>query len=42
MRKTKCIDCWTSYPSNHEMVLWGIAGVLISLAFTGLAVSGML
>mgnify|MGYP003109365898 FL=1 len=42
MRKNKCIDCWTSYPSNHEMLLWGGIGIIASLTFTGLAAIGML
>ncbi|MHA7812183.1 MAG: hypothetical protein ACX94C_02150 [Phycisphaerales bacterium] len=42
MRKNKCINCWTSFPRNQEMLLWGIVGLVGSLMFTGIAVMGML
>lgn len=42
MRKNTSMNTWASFPSTHEMVLWGVAGVVLSLAISGLAAYGML
>ncbi|MEZ6165051.1 MAG: hypothetical protein R3B67_11515 [Phycisphaerales bacterium] len=42
MRKTHCLNCWSSFPSSHEMLLWAGAGIVVSLLITTLAAIGML
>lgn len=42
MRKNTTINTWASFPSTHEMLLWGIAGIVFSLAISGLAATGVL
>ncbi|MFG0315577.1 MAG: hypothetical protein ACF8LL_15520 [Phycisphaerales bacterium] len=42
MRKNPCINCWSSFPSSHEMLLWASAGVVLSLLITGLAAIEMI
>ena len=42
MRKNPIINPWSTYPTRHEAVLWGIAGIAISMACSAFAVASSL
>jgi hypothetical protein len=42
MRKNPCLNCWSSFPSRHEMLLWGGAGIVLSLLLISMAANEML
>lgn len=36
MRKNPCLSCWSSFPTRHESLIWGVIGIAASLILTAL------